>query len=272
MLNIALVVFREFMEVAVLLSIIIAATRKVSNAPYYIVLGMMSGVIAASFLAFATKYLTLSFGGIGDEIFDIVVILTTVLIISWTVIWMQGYDRKLKEDLTNIAEDVNSNPKYCWFIALIVASTIFREGSEIVLLIYSIVSAHAVPVVDFLMGLGFGAFAGMGTGIVMYKGLVKFSGRNLFRITSMLLILIAASLASEAGNMLVQVGLVDCCNYQVWDTSHIISDHSLLGRVLKILVGYNSKPLALQLIFYVATFVIVYSFSKLRRRAIKDKN
>ena len=272
MLDIALIIFREFMEVAVLLSIVVAATRHVPHVSYYIILGMLLGTIAAALVAFFTRSLTLSLGGLGDEIFNIVVILLTVILISWTVIWMQGYSGRLREGMATFADSVATNKKCYWFITLIVASTMFREGAEVLLFIYSVVSARQIDMNHFLTGIALGAAGGVLCGVAMYKGLLGVAGRSLFRVTSILLILIAASLASEAANMLVQIGVIDVFVDEVWDTSHLIEDSGIIAKLLKIVFGYHSKPMGIQMIFYLATFAVVYGFSVIRLRKSEKKN
>lgn len=254
------------MEVAVLLSIVIAATRRVPNISYYIILGMMGGVIAAAITAFFTRALTVSLGGLGDEVFNIIIILLTVFLISWTVIWMQGYSHRLHSNLATIADSVGTNKKCYWFITLIVATTTFREGAEVLLFIYSIVSAHKVDMNHLLLGITIGASGGVVCGIAMYKGLLGFAGQRLFKVTSILLILIAASLSAEAANMLVQIGVIESFSFEIWDSSHIIEDGSIIGKVFKIIFGYHSRPMAIQMIFYLSTFIVVYGFSHMRQK------
>ena len=71
MFKIALVVFREFLEISMVLGIICAATKSIQNSTLYITAGIMSGIIAAALLAFFITKLTFSFSGLGEEYLDV---------------------------------------------------------------------------------------------------------------------------------------------------------------------------------------------------------
>ena len=47
-----------------------------------------------------------------------------------------------------------------------------------------------------------------------------------------------------------------------WDTSAILSDTSLFGRVLHTLIGYSDQPSILQVVVYVATLAIIVVLTK----------
>jgi high-affinity iron transporter len=40
---------------------------------------------------------------------------------------------------------------------------------------------------------------------------------------------------------------------QVWDSSWLLTDGSVLGRILHILVGYDARPSGMMLVFYLVT-------------------
>ena len=65
--------------------------------------------------------------------------------------------------------------------------------------------------------------------------------------------LLAAGLAANAAGYLTQAGLLPSLYPQVWDSSHILSQESFIGQLLHILIGYNDRPTAMQLLFYLAT-------------------
>ena len=49
----------------------------------------------------------------------------------------------------------------------------------------------------------------------------------------------------------------------VWDTSNILSDTSLFGRVLHALMGYSDQPSGMQLVVYLITLAVILSLTKL---------
>ena len=102
---------------------------------------------------------------------------------------------------------------------------------------------------------------------VTYLGLVTIPPRYLFGVTTVLITLLAAGLAGQAVVFLQQAGVVTALSDTAWDTSAILSDTSLFGRVLHTLVGYADQPSVLQVIVYFATLVGIITLSKLTARA-----
>ncbi|MGH7126083.1 MAG: hypothetical protein ACREFI_17035, partial [Stellaceae bacterium] len=59
---------------------------------------------------------------------------------------------------------------------------------------------------------------------------------------------------------------------EVWDTSWLIGDDSLAGRVLHVLIGYTAHPAGIQLLFWLLTAAVLLAlmrwFSNTPPRAI----
>jgi high-affinity iron transporter len=272
MFKIAIVVFRECLEIALLLGVITAATRHIDKSRHYIVMGALLGIILSSFFAFFTQSLSLMFDGYGDEIFDSCIILLTAAIISWTAIWMQGYTKKIKKNLGELSNKISSGVASHFMLVAVVSATILREGAEIILFIYSVSSAENIKPDDYLLGLGIGGLLGLVTGVVLYMGLIKIAGKYIFKISTILLIIIAAGLTSQAAGILTSSGIIEIYNEPLWDSSWLIDDRSIFGKILNIITGYDSKPNVMQIIFYTGTILINILMIKTRSIITKKQN
>ncbi|MBV9551280.1 MAG: FTR1 family protein, partial [Alphaproteobacteria bacterium] len=104
-----------------------------------------------------------------------------------------------------------------------------------------------------LIGLALGVTAGAG----IYWGLVSIPMRLLFTVTSWLVLLLAAGLASQGAAFLVQADLLPSLGSNLWDTSFLLTDRSLAGRVLHTLIGYTAQPAGIQLVFYAGTLLLI---------------
>lgn len=264
MFKIAVIIFRECLEIALLLGVIIAVTKPIKNSRNFILAGVLAGVTASSIFAFFAKSLTEQFDGFGDEIFDAGIILLTSVIISWTCVWMQGYTKKLRRNIDELSNKISSGNASKMMLVLVVATTVLREGAEILLYVYSISSAENLSINDYGYGLLGGAVCGFLAGAIVYKGLIKFAGKYIFKVSTILLILIASGLAAEAAGILTSAGLIELYADQLWDTSWIISDSSITGKLLNIIIGYDSRPNGMQLIFYFSTITITLVMMKIR--------
>ena len=73
-------------------------------------------------------------------------------------------------------------------------------------------------------------------------------------------------MAANAGGKLVHAGLLPSLIQSVWNTSGWLPQHSLLGRFLSILIGYQENPNGMQLCFYLITLSIIVFAVKLNGR------
>jgi len=258
MFKIAIIIFRECLEIAILLSIILASTKNVQNRTAYIISGIMIGCVGAALLAFFTTQLAFACDGIGSELFDICIMILTVIVIGWTVTWMRDYSSYVKQEVTAVTTNIAVGKARKFALTAVVAITIFREAAEVVLFIYSLSSASSVSSADYLAGLILGMMSGALCGVAIYRGLLKYAGKYIFRICSIMLIFIAAGIAADAAGLLTSTGIVTIFSQPIWDSSWLVQDMSMFGQILKIFIGYEAKPNILQLLCYTATIAILF--------------
>ena len=272
MFKIAIVVFRECMEISFLLGVILAVTKPIKNSRVYIIFGVLLGVFLAGAFAIFTRSVAEAFGGLGDELFDSCVILITAGIISWTVVWMQGYTKKIRKDLGKLSEEISAGAASQFMLVVVVAMAILREGAEIILFVYSLSSAGNIDNHNYVLGLGGGALAGLAVGTILYQGLIRYAGKYIFTISTILLTLIAAGLSSEAAGILTSSGLIESFSSQLWDSSWLVDNNSITGKVLNITTGYDSRPNGMQIVFYVSTIIITVAMMNFRSKISSRNN
>lgn len=272
MLKIAIIIFREFLEISILLGIILAATKNVRNRMFYIVSGSMIGVVGSAILSFFARSLQNSFHENGDEIFDASVMILTIILIGFSSLWMNNAGRKIRSSIDNVVCDLEHGMVGKVMLTLLVASTIFREGAEIVLYMITFVQAHkSDPSVNYILGFAIGAFGGMMAGCAIYYGLLKVMSRYIFKVCFILLAFIAAGLAVQAAGILSSIGVITSYHQILWDSSWLVSDNSMLGQFLKVMIGYKAKPNGLQIISYVMTLATLFGIAALQSK-LSSKN
>ena len=84
-------------------------------------------------------------------------------------------------------------------------------------------------------------------------------------MTSVLIALLAAGMAAQAARFLQAAGIVTALRDKIWDTSWLLSDSSIVGRMLHVLIGYTDKPTALQLVAYIATLATMFVLIRMVR-------
>ena len=131
-----------------------------------------------------------------------------------------------------------------------------REGSEAVLFLWAIATSGEQSLNMVLGGLG-GVAAGTMVGLLLYLGLLRIPVRHFFSVTSWLILLLASGLAAQAAGFLNQIGVLPSMGNGVWNTSGILSQSSIVGQLLHILVGYIARPSGIEVMFYIGTFLTI---------------
>ena len=252
--GIALLVFREVLEAALIVTIVCAATRGVPRRGLFVGGGLILGVLGALLVALFADSLANAFSGIGQEVFNAGVLLAAVLMIGWHVLWMSSHGRAMAVEMKALGGAVQSGSSSLMMLLLVVALAVLREGSEVVLFLYGMVAGGAVGVVG---GLALGVIAGAAVGFALYYGLLRIPLRHFFDATNAMLTLLAAGLASSAARYLVQADLLPALTDPLWDSSWLLSNDSLLGQTLHILIGYDARPSGIMLVFYIATLLVL---------------
>jgi high-affinity iron transporter len=253
---VALLVFREVLEAALIISVVCAATRGVRRRGSFVLGGIGLGVIGALLVAVGADYIATLAGGAGQDLFNAGVLLSAVVMIGWHVIWMSSHGRELAEHMRSVGGAVKAGSRSLTLLLTVVALAVLREGSEIVLFLYGM-AAGGIGRGGLLAGIALGISAGATMGFALYFGLLRIPIQHFFSVTNAMLILLAAGLASTAAGFLVQSDLLPTWGSQVWNTTRLLSDDSVLGRTLGILIGYKAAPAGVQIVFYLATAALL---------------
>ena len=256
MLATLLLVFREVLEAALIVSIVAAATRGVSRRGAWIGGGIALGVLGACLVALFANGIADAMEGMGQEWFNACVLLAAVAMIGWHVIWMSRHGRELAMQMKDIGSAVSSGSRPLTALLVVVAIAVLREGSEVVLFGYGLLASGS-SAGALALGGALGVLCGAGVGFAMYFGLLKIPMKHFFNATNGLLVLLAAGLASEAAGKLVQADALPTLVDTLWDSSWLLSDDSLLGRTLHVLVGYTAQPSGIQMAVYAATVALL---------------
>jgi high-affinity iron transporter len=263
MLGALIIVFREVIEAGLIVGIVMAVTKGMAGTRLVVALGILAGLVGAALVAAFAGALSQAFAGIGQEVFNASILIVAVLMLTWHNIWMASHGRELAGEVKKIGKDVRSGAKPIYALGVVCAVAVMREGSEVALFLYGLVASSGTTGWDLLIGSGIGLALGVAVTAVTYLGLLTIPTRYLFSVTTTLITLLAAGLAGQAVVFLQQAGVVTIGADTAWDTSAILSDTSLFGRVLHTLVGYADQPSVLQVIVYFVTLATILGLSKL---------
>jgi high-affinity iron transporter len=266
-----LITLREVLEASLIIGIVLAAARGVVGRVRWVGTGIAAGLLGAVLVATSADGIASALEGIGQEVFNAGVLFIAVIMLGWHNVWMKQHGRELAAHVGGISRAVADGSRPLYALAVVVGAAILREGSEVVLFLHGIVAAQGTSTwVLLLGGLGGVAVGGL-IGAAMYQGLLRLPTRHLFTVTSWLILLLAAGMAAQGARWLVQAGLVPSLGSAIWNTTSILSEQSLTGQVLQILVGYMARPDGIQVLAYLLTLLMIGGAMLLVDRRVKQQ-
>jgi high-affinity iron transporter len=263
MLATLLIVFREVIEAGLIVGIVLAASQGVAGRGAWVGCGVAAGVVGACLLAVFAGQISNLFEGSGQELFDATILLFAVAMLTWHNVWMASHGRAMAQEVRQVGAAVASGERPLAALAIVCGVAVLREGSEVVLFLYGIAASGGTSAVAMLAGGALGVVAGAGISALMYFGLLTIPAHRLFAVTSGLITLLAAGLAAQAVAFIQQGGYFELLTGTVWNTSWLLSDDSLVGRMVHTLIGYTAEPSGAQLLVYVSTIAIILGLMRL---------
>jgi high-affinity iron transporter len=264
MLGALIIVFREVLEAGLIVGIVMAATQNVAARGRWILIGLGTGVLGAAVVAGFAGAISETFAGAGQELFNAGVLAIAVVMLMWHNAWMARHGREMAAELRDVGHAVSEGAKPLTALAIVIGLAVLREGSEVVLFLYGI-AASGTSGTALLIGGILGIAAGAVFTALTYFGLLAIPSRYIFSVTSWLIALLAAGMAAQSVQFLNNGGMVVVLDRTVWDTSWILSEGSLLGRLLHTLIGYTERPTEMQLLAYIGTLLAMFVLMRIAR-------
>lgn len=255
-----IIVFREVLEAALVVSIVLAATGGVPAAKRWVGLGVLCGIAGSAVVAQFAGVIADSLSGYGQEIFNASVLLLAVFMLAWHNAWMAVHGREIAQEMRAVGNAVREGGRPLYALAVVVGLAVMREGSETVLFLYGLAASDG-GFTDAVSGGAAGLAIGVAVGAALYLGLLRIPTRHLFSVTSWMITLLAAGMAAQSMTFLSAAGIVDLGSV-LWDSSALLSENSIPGKILHTLVGYMDRPTVLQVAVYLGALALIYSATK----------
>ena len=205
-----LITLREGLEVALILSIILAYLNAIGRRDRHRTVwagagaaGLVSLVAGGAIFAVA--------GGLSHtaaETFEGVAGLLAVGVLTWMIFWMRRNAINIKGELQGKVDGAVASGS-ALALAGLAFLMVLREGLETVLFLFSAFNAATTPAILTALGavLGFGLATLLG--LLIYRGGRRLNLRLFFRVTGALVLVVAASLLVYSIHELYEVGTFD---------------------------------------------------------------
>ena len=253
-----LITFREVIEAAVIVSLVISILKKNGSTDSIRIVwyAVVSAIVVCFTLVLGGSLVGFQLGEVFqkyEEQIEGTLMFITVFFITWTVFYLHDRFSKSQRKLTGqIVDSLKSNASRGVF-ALIFTS-VFREGLEIILFLSTFFITSTPK--EVISGFVYGIVGGIATAAIFYGYTQKIELRRVTRIINAFLILFAAGLLIRGIHEFTEIGLIP--NIGEITLGFIPASTTLVGGMLKSLLGITKSLNMVQLLAYLV-FVILLS-------------
>lgn len=249
---------REGLEAALIIGVLLGTLKKMDRKDYQnaIWYGVGLAVIASAAGGYLIHLLGASFEGRAEKIFEGITMFLAAGILTWVILWMRKHSRDVNEKLASgVSKAVSGQSKLALFSLSFLA--VIREGIELAFFLVAVaVDANGLSIL-------IGAFLGLGVVVIMayllFRSLIQLNLARFFQITSVILVLFAAGLVAHGVHEFNEAGLIPPIIDHLWDINYILDEKSILGELLKTLLGYNGNPSLTEVISYLLYFIFYWA-------------
>lgn len=254
------IALREGIEAALIVSIILAYLRQLERADRAaLVWGGTAAAVSLSAIAGTVIFVAgAEFEGTTEEVFEGAVTLTAVGVLTWMIFWMRSQGARIKGELQSKVDSALATGGIA--LAALAFFAVLREGIETALFLFAAAKGTAVGsggVQAQMFGALLGLVFAIVLGVLLYRGGIRMNLRTFFRVTGIVLIVVAAGLFAYSVHELQEAGWLPFLESHAFDLSTTLPDDGGLGAVLRGLVGYHAVPSALELVAWLAYLIVV---------------
>jgi high-affinity iron transporter len=257
-----LIAFREVLEAALIISIVLAYLSRTSRGRYsrYVWYGVFSATAASVVLG---AIINAAYGGLSESVkplFEGVAALIAVAVLSFMIYWMATKGKELKAEVERRVESMATRGAAIGLVSFAFVA-VFREGLETVLFLTPFL-------VDDALGTVAGLLLGVVTAVVLAYGIffagMKISLRRFFYFTSILLVLLAAGLIGYGIHELIEYtgpeawGWLGQSAYNLnIPEGNLFHHKGVVGSIFAVMFGYTVRAEWARLIIHVIYLAVV---------------
>jgi high-affinity iron transporter len=245
LLSSVVLVLREVLEAALLFSLLMALSKRLGISWRWVSVALIAGLLGAAIYGFNIDRVSDWFDGVGQEVVNAFLQIAIYVLLCLLATFAARHSRGCVVPEALIA----------MLMAASVMLAIVREGSEIMIYLSAFVQLPD-QLTSVLAGSAIGAGIGVSVGAVFYYALLNLGRRAAIITGAVLLTLVAAGMASQAAQLLIQADWLPS-QYPVWDSSWLVAEQTVTGQLLYALIGYEATPAPLQLFIYAAAILLL---------------
>lgn len=249
-LGAAVLTFREGLEAALIIAILLGYLRKSGrpDARRFVLGGVACALLLTVGFVAVLQLIGAEFAYPAKGIYEGVTSILAVALVTYMTFWMARHGRSLKGELEGGLRTSlqRGGPGGLFALAFL---AVIREGVETALFLSAATFASSGPAT--LAGGLAGVTAAVAAAWAMYVAGLRLNLGKFFRIAGLLLVVFGAAMLRYGVHEFEEVGLLPALVEPVWNSGAFLPEGTGLGSVLQALLGYTSKPSLTQLIAYV---------------------
>ncbi|MFT4041641.1 MAG: FTR1 family protein [Gordonia sp. (in: high G+C Gram-positive bacteria)] len=250
---------REGLEAALIVGIIAAFLRRQGriDALRWMWAGVVVALIICASVAAGLEILSRDLPQQQQEALETVIGVIAVAMVTYMIVWMRAHARDLKGDLEAAASEAIREGSAVAFVMMAFLA-VLREGLETAVFLVAAFNAshNAGP---SAAGAVIGILIAVVLGYGIYRGGVHLNLARFFKITGLLLALVAAGLVMTALRTAHEAGWVNSGQQEALDLTWLVRPGSLRSSLLTGVLGIQSKPVLIEVIGWSCYLLIVGS-------------
>jgi high-affinity iron transporter len=254
---------REGFEATLLIAIVLAYLVKIGRREdFRQVWYGVGAAIAVSLAVAGALFLTAGeLKGTAEYVFEGTAMWVAVGFLTYMVLWMRRESRTVAQGIRRGVDSAVETGSQLALISLVFVMVV-REGIETALFIFGITQT-STPV-QVALGAALGIAGAVALGYAVYAGGKRINLGVFFKVTGVLLILVAAGLLAHGVAEFQEAGLLPEL-MPLWDVSGapVVGEGSLVSGLLTALFGWDPEANLLELIAW-ASYLIAVGYAFLR--------
>jgi len=259
---------REGLEAALVVGIVAAFLRQRGEvrAVRYVWLGVLAAVVLCAGAALALQAYSQGLPQRQQEQLETVVGLVAVAMVTYMIFWMTRHARSMKGDLERAADSALARGS-SWALVAMAFLAVLREGLETSVFLLATFQ-NSRDNAQGAIGAGLGVVLAVVLGYGIYRGGVKLNLTRLFRITGVLLVVVAAGIVMGAAHTAHEAGWLLAGQQQVLDLSALVRPGTVRAAVLQGVLGWQPRPVLAEVVgwvVYAVPMLLVVLWPRTRR-------
>jgi high-affinity iron transporter len=193
-----------------------------------------------------------------QEGLETIVAVLAVAMVTWMIVWMRQNARGLKHDLEGRAAAALAAGSVGTLV-LMAFLAVLREGLETAVFLLAAFQTSTDPATAGTGAL-LGVVVAIGLGIAIYKGGVRLNLDRFFRLTGLVLVLVAAGLVASAAHTAHEAGWLNSAQGQVMNLTWLVDPGSVRSALLTGMLGIMPRPVVAEVVVWVAYAVPMFAF------------